>query len=349
MQTAFDGLAERCRQALTGKYRQGRQHQAGPLLESELQLIQQQGCHDGFLEAEKVVRECRQRGAVCRLVGSGCSSLVSYLLGLSDVDPVKFRLHYQRFYSTADGLPPKFQLCTAHTDEFDPNTDFDPALIALRPMTRLERIAWLTTVEGEAESSLHDPSVYSALWHEDAQAIFQFEHPDVRHFAAILQPKRIREVATVTALHHIEVTEPKVVARFLRQRTGRQRVPEDQGRFIARGPLLFQEQVMGFLRLWAGMPWNDSYEFVRAAASHRLDQSGVTAAVKAGLRQKASSEDEAADRFLTLQSTATYAVCLAHHVANATTSYRAAYLFRRHPDRFKAAANEPLPVEALTP
>jgi hypothetical protein len=51
---------------------------------------------------------------------------------------------------------------------------------------------------------------------------------------------------------------------------------------------------------------------------------------------------------MTLQSSAKYAVCLAHHIANAVTSYRAAYLFHRDPERFKCAATELLSMEALT-
>lgn len=346
MTSGFDHLADRCRQALPTKYQKGIQFQAGLLLEVELATIKIRDWQSAFLEAEQVADSHRRNGWVCRLVGSGCSSLVNYVLGLSDVDPVKYRLHHQRFYSTAGNALPRFQFSAAHPEQAESVSRNNPAFVTWRPMAPLERAAWLTACASIHDTVGHDHSTLSQLWERDHCGIFQFEHDGARRLVAVLKPARIRDVATVTALDLIELSRPDIVACYLQGHPDRKAIPKDQRKFLPAPPILFQEQIMTLLRRWSRTPWNDTYEFVKIASRDGLDQSELGKTVQERLEMCGPAE-QAMERFQTLASAATYSVCLAHHAANAITSCRAAYLVNHHQDAYMAAV-ERFSVEEST-
>ncbi|MFN3485510.1 MAG: PHP domain-containing protein, partial [Planctomycetota bacterium] len=66
-------------------------------LERELGVIERLGFADYFLVVHDIVRYARQRGHPVAGRGSGASSLVAYLLGITNVDPVAFELPFERF------------------------------------------------------------------------------------------------------------------------------------------------------------------------------------------------------------------------------------------------------------
>jgi error-prone DNA polymerase len=68
-------------------------------LDEELGVIGQLGYPSYFLAVADVVELIKQRGVRCAARGSGAGSLVTYLLGISDVDPLRHRLLMERFLS----------------------------------------------------------------------------------------------------------------------------------------------------------------------------------------------------------------------------------------------------------
>ncbi len=66
-------------------------------LETELALIEHMGFTDYFLLVGEVVGFARARGIPTVGRGSGASSIVSYVLGVTNVDPIRYGLCFERF------------------------------------------------------------------------------------------------------------------------------------------------------------------------------------------------------------------------------------------------------------
>src|SRR3954452_24022908 len=68
-------------------------------LDDELDVIAQLGYPTYFLTIADVVQLVKDMGVRCAARGSGAGSMVNYLLGVSDVDPLEHRLLMERFLS----------------------------------------------------------------------------------------------------------------------------------------------------------------------------------------------------------------------------------------------------------
>jgi DNA polymerase III alpha subunit len=75
-------------------------------LEYELSVITEMSFVDYFLIVWDLVKEARRRGMVTIGRGSAANSIVSYCLGLTDVDPIKHNLYFERFLNKGRSTPP---------------------------------------------------------------------------------------------------------------------------------------------------------------------------------------------------------------------------------------------------
>ena len=66
-------------------------------IDYELQVISSKGFSSYFLICWDLVKYARSRGIPCGARGSGCSSVVSYCLGISAPDPLRYGLYFERF------------------------------------------------------------------------------------------------------------------------------------------------------------------------------------------------------------------------------------------------------------
>ncbi|MGQ9810889.1 MAG: DNA polymerase III subunit alpha [bacterium] len=99
--TAADGdsvqvLRSLCSKALPQKYPRNR-HKARQRLQNEIETISTLGFSDYFLCVKKIVDFARDRGIAVAGRGSGASSIVAYLLGITQVDPIRENLYFERF------------------------------------------------------------------------------------------------------------------------------------------------------------------------------------------------------------------------------------------------------------
>ncbi|KKL26915.1 hypothetical protein LCGC14_2390480, partial [marine sediment metagenome] len=83
------GLAERCGGDPPAEYAQR--------LERELKVIADKGYSSYFLIVQDFVRYARDNNIPANARGSGCATLLGYSLGISDVDPVRYGLLFERF------------------------------------------------------------------------------------------------------------------------------------------------------------------------------------------------------------------------------------------------------------
>lgn len=79
-------------------------------LEHELALIDELGFSGYFLIVEEIVQFCRSRSILTQGRGSAANSAVCYALGITAVDAVRHKMHFERFLSPGRQGPPDIDL-----------------------------------------------------------------------------------------------------------------------------------------------------------------------------------------------------------------------------------------------
>ncbi len=92
-------LRHRCAAAIPDRYSKDERGQAEHRLDAELRTITSLGFSGYFLTVAEVVDMVRDRGIRVAARGSGAGSLVTHLLGISGVDPIRHGLLMERFLS----------------------------------------------------------------------------------------------------------------------------------------------------------------------------------------------------------------------------------------------------------
>lgn len=75
-------------------------------VDDELNVINDLHFNDYFLIVWEIVQEAKRRGMMTIGRGSAANSIVAYLLGLTQVDPIKHNLYFERFMNKARKSPP---------------------------------------------------------------------------------------------------------------------------------------------------------------------------------------------------------------------------------------------------
>ena len=84
------------------------------LIEHELSLISELGYEHFFLTIEDIVRFARRRGILCQGRGSAANSAVCYCLGITEVDPSRQHVLFERFISRERREPPDIDVDFEH-------------------------------------------------------------------------------------------------------------------------------------------------------------------------------------------------------------------------------------------
>ena len=102
----FEGLDER--------YPHGTPAVVLKLVEHELALIADLGYEPYFLTVHDIVRFARGRGILCQGRGSAANSAVCYALGVTEVDPGRMQVLFERFISKERNEPPDIDVDFEH-------------------------------------------------------------------------------------------------------------------------------------------------------------------------------------------------------------------------------------------
>ena len=105
-QLTLAGLHERYGEQAPERVRQ--------LIAHELKLIEEMGVEAFFLTVHDLVRFARSRGILCQGRGSAANSAVCYCLGVTEVDPSKQQLLFERFLSKERNEPPDIDVDFEH-------------------------------------------------------------------------------------------------------------------------------------------------------------------------------------------------------------------------------------------
>jgi len=107
--TPIDYLAEQAREKLSNRYPVPDQIILDRL-EYELKVIIDKGYAPYFLMMADMVNWCTQNGIITNTRGSAAGCLVSYVLGITSVDPIKYALPFERFLNPFRPKPPDIDL-----------------------------------------------------------------------------------------------------------------------------------------------------------------------------------------------------------------------------------------------
>ncbi len=88
-------------------------------LDHELEIIAQLQYEPVFLIVEEIIQYARQQGIPTSSRGSAASSLVAYCLGITNPDPIKHNLYFERFLNPARISPPDIDtdICSRGRDQ----------------------------------------------------------------------------------------------------------------------------------------------------------------------------------------------------------------------------------------
>ncbi|MBO9682363.1 MAG: DNA polymerase III subunit alpha [Flavisolibacter sp.] len=99
------------------KSRYGKKNQtAKDRVTKELKIINDLGFNSYFLINLDIVRYAQSRGFYHVGRGSGANSIVAYCLGITNVDPIRLNLYFERFLNPERTSPPDFDIDFSHVD-----------------------------------------------------------------------------------------------------------------------------------------------------------------------------------------------------------------------------------------
>jgi error-prone DNA polymerase len=110
-QAALEAFAEAGARA---RYPEGVPERTREALAHELKLIAALGYAPYFLTVHDIVRFARTRGILCQGRGSAANSAVCFCLGITEVDPARFDLLFERFVSPERNEPPDIDVDFEH-------------------------------------------------------------------------------------------------------------------------------------------------------------------------------------------------------------------------------------------
>jgi len=101
-------------QGLAWRFPQGIPDKVVQLVEHELRLIAELGYEPFFLTVHDIVGFAKRRGILCQGRGSAANSTVCYALGITEVDPKRMSMLFERFVSKERNEPPDIDVDFEH-------------------------------------------------------------------------------------------------------------------------------------------------------------------------------------------------------------------------------------------
>jgi error-prone DNA polymerase len=105
-QLAYEGAGRRWSEGIPAKVQ--------AQIEHELQLIAELGYEHYFLTVADIVRFAQSQGILCQGRGSAANSVVCYCIGVTEVDPARMSVLFERFISKERNEPPDIDIDFEH-------------------------------------------------------------------------------------------------------------------------------------------------------------------------------------------------------------------------------------------
>ena len=113
-ETAITHLKKLSEAGAAQRYPNGVPKNVNSLISHELKLIEELGYEPYFLTVHDIVRFARSRHILCQGRGSAANSAVCYCLGITEVDPGRMQVLFERFISKERNEPPDIDVDFEH-------------------------------------------------------------------------------------------------------------------------------------------------------------------------------------------------------------------------------------------
>ena len=113
-ETAITHLRKLSEAGAEQRYPQGIPESVTSLVNRELNLIEELGYEPYFLTVHDIVRFARSKNILCQGRGSAANSAVCYCLGITEVDPGRMQVLFERFISKERNEPPDIDVDFEH-------------------------------------------------------------------------------------------------------------------------------------------------------------------------------------------------------------------------------------------
>ncbi|MCO7519085.1 MULTISPECIES: error-prone DNA polymerase [unclassified Pseudomonas] len=113
-QSPASWLRALCERGLPERWPQGPSAKVREVLDRELALIEELGYESYFLTVHDIVAFARGQRILCQGRGSAANSVVCFVLGITELDPMEHRLLFERFLSRERNEPPDIDVDFEH-------------------------------------------------------------------------------------------------------------------------------------------------------------------------------------------------------------------------------------------
>src|SRR5438105_435968 len=339
-------------------------------LEFELDMIVKTGFAGYFLIVADFIQWAKRQGIpVGPGRGSGAGSVVAWALTITDLDPLRFGLLFERFLNPERVSMPDFDIdfCQDRRDEViryvqqkygrDRVTQFNMKwvelaglvkfdFLGLKTLTVLARCLELLEARGVAldlaNLPLDDRASYELLARGDTVGVFQVEGAGVRDMLKKLRPDRFEDIIAVVSLYRPGPMEN--IPRYIAVKHGEE-APDylhpalEEILKETHGIMIYQEQVMQIAQVLAGYTLGGA-DLLRRAMGKKI-QSEMNAQRKLFVEGAAARGVGRARAELIFDQMAKfdgYGFNKSHAAAYALVAYQTAYLKANHPVEFMAAS-----------
>lgn len=351
LQEVSHTLREICLRGLDKRGLWGEREEQRERVERELQLLEQAGLTEDFLQVAQLHRNPSQERGRSRLNGAGSCSYLAYLREMTDIDPLRYDLPAERFF--VKGSPLQFTFVAESLPESahgHHSLMIGTSRVDFLPAAPAERIPWEATKlireRGVDDFRLwmipfDDAPTWRSLTTDSAAVLPELQRESLRELVQELQPQTLVELAAINSLEMIELTDPTQVTEF-KTRWKSPRIPQPYGPVVAkilkptRGMALFQEQILLMLSRLSELSLSEAYQILKLAARRETPHAGRDRFL-ATVRPQALRQGSAEELFEELIIAATFAVCQAHQLSLVLRTYQTAYLQQHYPVEFQRA------------
>lgn len=344
-------------------------------LQLELEAIERAGLDAYFQLVAECARYGRSIGANCVAIGSCSGLLVTYLLEISTVDPIRHGLLFERFWN-----PERINLPVIYLEFADDRlndvieyartkcgsspvtqivTDLDsdlPAdlptlgLLGLKALTALrrtcERVRQTKGIEVPIDHlPLDDAKTYDLLKSGDTSGIFQLESGEMPALCRNLCVSSFEHITALVALHRPVLMDR--IPDLIKRHHGK--VAVEYGHPLLEaisketyGMLIYQEQIMQAAQILAGYTLGGADLLRRAMGKRKFEELAQHRELFVNGCMKANNipAPEANQLFDWLVEFAGYGFNKSHAVAYAMVAYQTAYLKANCPVEFLSAMTQ---------
>lgn len=332
--------------------------QARDRLDRELELVQRLERIEDFLAAAVVGRFAEENDIPLRLFGAGCSSFAAFCLDLTQVDPFRHRLVIERFLGSQTDEPIAFCLEVGKrhlvevqdfaVSQFGANMiDERLSFVTMPAETSIPHVvARLLSNKGHqfrlATMPADDQRTFELIQAGDTLGIFQLNGATTTKRLTEFLPRTVEDLAFVAAMDSIATGRDGTIGPLAESgiiATCPDEFGSRLGEFMesTHGLIMYQEQIMTLLGRFGHIDLSEGFRFVKAAARGKTEVFAKYADRFIELATEETNREAAEKLFDQIWKAGRYARCKANYVANAMTTYQAAFLKVHFPDEFEEA------------